>query len=207
LEQTQIAREALVASYAQLGEAQLGENNIERAVEEFGRAIADLPEKVTDRFFEEAIIRIPLAVSIRGYRNEATELARLLEKRFAKESPRLARIGEFYLTIEAPSDAIRALEAASALAEDKAGLHRALGAAYRMGLRLDDAIAEYQQAIAFDAKDKRAYYEMANLYRAFGAFADAVRLYQKEIEIEPRHTPSYKGMALALLSMGKEDEA
>src|SRR5262249_42495691 len=54
LEQTQIAREALVASYAQLGEAQLGENNIERAVEEFGRAIADLPEKVTDRFFEEA---------------------------------------------------------------------------------------------------------------------------------------------------------
>src|SRR5262245_14233789 len=31
LGQTQTAREALVASYAQLGETQLGENNIERA--------------------------------------------------------------------------------------------------------------------------------------------------------------------------------
>jgi tetratricopeptide (TPR) repeat protein len=207
LEQSQIAREALVASHAQLGETQLGENNIERAAEEFRRALAGLPEKITDRFFEETVVRIPLAVSVRGYRGEAINLARQLEKRFAKEPPRLARLGEFYLTIEAPSDAVRALEAASKLAEEEATLHRALGAAYRMNLRLDDAIAEYQQAVSFDAKDKRAYYELANLYRAHGAFADAVKLYKKQLEIEPKHTPSYKGLALALLSQGKDDNA
>lgn len=206
-EQTQAAREAIVTSYAQLGETQLAENDIERAAEDFRRATGALPDKITDQFFEETVIRIPLAVSVRGYRNEAITLARTLEKRFAKEAPRLARIGEFYLTIEAPGDAIRALEAASALAEEEAPLHRALAAAYRMGLRLDDAVAEYQQAVKYDAQDRRAYYELGNLYRAHGAYADAIKLYQKQIQIDPKHTSSYKGLALCYLAQGKEDEA
>jgi len=120
------------------------------------------------------------------------------------------------MTIEAPEDAIRALEAASQLSANKAGaaggassaeapLHDALGAAYRMGLRLDDAVAEYQQAIGADPKDKRAYYELANLYRAHGDYGDAVKLYQKQLEIEPKHAPALKGLALAYLAQGNED--
>ena len=206
-EQAQTAREALVASYAQLGETQLSENNIERAAEEFTRAANALPEKITDQFFEETVIRIPLAVSVRGYRNEAIALGRLLEKRFAKEIMRLARIGEFYLTAEAPADAIRAFEAAVAQAEAEAPLHRALAAAYRMGLRLDDAIVEYQQAVKHDPQDRRAYYELGNLYRAHGAYADAIKLYQRQLQIDPRHAASHKGLALAYLATGREDEA
>ncbi|GEM_PF-686176 len=205
-EQSQTAREATVASWAQLADLQLAENNIERAVEYFRRALAALPEKVTDRFFDETVIRIPLAASVRGYRNEAAGLARQLEKRFAKESSRLASLGEFYMTIEASTDAIHALETASKLAEEDARLHRLLGAAYRMGLRLDDAIAEYQFAVNFDANDRRAYYELANLYRAHGAYEDAIKLYRKQLEIEPRHTPSYKGMALAYIAQGDEEQ-
>ncbi len=205
-EQAQTAREAIVASWAQLADVQLGENNIERAVENFRRALTALPEKITDRFFEETVIRIPLAVSVRGYRNEAIGLARQVEKRFVKEPPRLAALGEFYMTIEAPTDAIRALETASKLAEEEARLHRLLGAAYRMGLQLDDAIAEYQLAVNFDANDKRAYYELANLYRAHGAYADAIKLYRRQLEIEPKHSPSYKGMALAFLAQGNEEQ-
>ena len=45
------------------------------------------------------------------------------------------------MTIEATGEAIRALEAASKLAGADAKPNRLLGAAYRMGLRLDDAIA------------------------------------------------------------------
>ncbi len=206
-EQVQTAREAIVASWAQLAEVQLGDNNVERAVENFRRALAALPEKITDRFFEETVIRIPLALSVRGYRNEATGLARQIEKRFAKEPLRLAAVGEFYMTIEAPADAIRALEAATKLDEGGAKLHRILGAAYRMGLRLDDAIAEYQLAVNFDANDKRAYYELANLYRAHGAYADAAKLYRKQIEIDPKHSSSYKGLALANLAQGDEEQA
>ena len=205
-EQAQTAREAIVASWAQLADLQLAENNIERAVEYFYRALAVLPEKITDRFFDETVIRIPLAASVRGYRNEAAGLARQLEKRFAKEPSRLASLGEFYMTIEASTDAIHALETASKLAEEDARLHRLLGAAYRMGLRLDDAIAEYQFAVSFDANDKRAFYELANLYRAHGAYEDAIKLYRKQLEIEPKHSPSYKGLALAYLAQGNEEQ-
>lgn len=205
-EEADAAREAIVASWAQLGETQLNENNIEKAAANFRKSVAALPEKITDRFFAETVIRIPLAVSVRGYRAEAIELARQLEKRFAKEAPRMAALGEFFMTIEAPTDAIRALEAAAKLADEDARLHNTLGAAYRMGLRLDDAIAEYQLAIGADPQSKRSYYELANLYRAHGAYTDAVKLYQKQIEIEPKHAPALKGLALSYLAQGNDDQ-
>ncbi|MEO6725183.1 MAG: hypothetical protein ABIP14_07765 [Blastocatellia bacterium] len=215
IEQADAAREAIVASWAQLGEVQLGDNNIEKANANFRKALSSLPEKVSDQFFAETVIRIPLAVSVRGYRGEAIELARLLETRFAREQIRLAALGEFFMTIEAPADAIRSLEAASKLSgeagekpsENNAGeapLHRALGAAYRMGLQLDDAISEYQLAIGANPKDKLAYYELANLYRAHGAYIDAIKLYQKQLEVEPKHAPAFKGLALAYLAQKNE---
>ena len=167
-EQIRAALEAAVTRRAQLAEGALGRNDVERAMENFRRAVAVTPERVTDRFFEETVIRIPFALSARGYRNEAVEIARGLERRFAKEPSRLASLGEFYMTIEATGEAIRALEAASKLAGADAKPNRLLGAAYRMGLRLDDAIAKYRLAVGLDANDKRAYYELANLYRARG---------------------------------------
>ena len=205
-EQSQTAREAIVTSWAQLAEAALGEKSLERAMENFRRAIAELPETVTDRFFEDTVSRIPFALSARGYRNEAIELARQLEKRFSKEPPMLSSLGEFYMTVEAPGDAIHALETASKLAGEDAKLRRQLGAAYRIGLRLDEAVAEYQLAIGFDAKEKRAYYELANLYRAYGAYADAIKLYRKQLEIDPKHSSSFKGLALAYLAQGNEEQ-
>jgi tetratricopeptide (TPR) repeat protein len=203
-EQIRAAHEAAVTRRAQLAEGALGRNDVERAMENFRRAVAVTPERVTDRFFEETVIRIPFALSARGYRNEAVEIARGLERRFAKEPSRLASLGEFYMTIEATGEAIRALEAASKLAGADAKPNRLLGAAYRMGLRLDDAIAKYRLAVGLDANDKRAYYELANLYRARGAYADAIELFRKQLEITPRHSPSYKGMALAYLAQGDE---
>lgn len=197
-------REAIVASWAQLGESHLNDNNIEKAVGDFRKAITALPDPVTDKFFQETVIRIPLAVSVRGYRSEAVELGRSLVQRFPKEAAKLATLGEFFMTIEAPTDAIQALESAAKASEPDALLHKALGAAYRMGLRLDDSISEYQQAIGIDPNDKRAYYELANLYRAYGAYADAIKLYQKQLEIEPKHSPSFKGLALTYLALGNE---
>lgn len=204
-EQTQAEREAIVTKWAQMAESDLGRRDVERGVEKFRRAVAGMPGRVTDRFFEETVIRIPFALSARGYRNEAIEMARELERRFAKEPPRLASLGEFYMTIEATGDAIRALETASKLAGEEAKMDRLLGAAYRMGLRLDDAIAEYQLAAGLDARDNRAFYELANLYRAHGAYADAIKLYRKQLEVAPRHSSSYKGLALAYLAQGDEE--
>jgi tetratricopeptide (TPR) repeat protein len=204
-EQARLAREAIVIKWAQLAESALAQSDIERGAENFRRAIARLPERVTDRFFEEAVIRIPFALSARGYRNEAVELAREIEKRFARDTPKLAALGEFYMTIEATGEAIRALESASKLAGGDAKLDRLLGAAYRMGLRLDDAIAKYRLATSLDAGDKRSWYDLANLYRARGDYAGAVELYRKQLEIVPNHSSSYKGLALAYLAQGDEE--
>jgi len=205
-EQSMTAREAVVTSWAQLAETALGDKSLDRAMDNFRRAIAELPETVTDRFFEDTVSRIPFALSARGYRNEAIELARQFENRFSKEPSRLSSLGEFYMTVEAPGDAIHALETATKLAGEDAKLRRQLGAAYRIGLRLDEAVAEYQLAIGIDAKDKRAYYELANLYRSYGAYADAIKLYRKQLDIDPKHSSSYKGLALAYLAQGNAEQ-
>jgi tetratricopeptide (TPR) repeat protein len=206
-EKAQAAREALAASYAQLGEAQLGDNNIEKALDLFQRAIRALPKQVSDRFFEEVVSKIPLAVSTRGYRAEAVSLGKMLETRFANEAERLAALGEYYLTIEAAGEAVTPLENALRLSPEDARLHRALGFAYRMCLRISDAVAAYQLAVRYDSKDRRAFYDLADLYRSQGAYDDALKLYQKQLEIEPKHTASYKGLALAYTALGKDTEA
>ena len=75
------------------------------------------------------------------------ELARRLEKRFAGEASRLAAIGEYFMTVEAPEDAIRALGAGVALAGGELDIRYRLAQAYRLGLRLDEAIREHQLVI------------------------------------------------------------
>jgi len=201
------AKEELVKSWAQLADDQLAGKNLDQALLSFREALAALPKQVSDRFFEETVARIPLAVSVRGYRDEALALARELETRFSAEAKRLGAIGEFYMSLEAVGDAIRVLESTAQLAPDEARVHRSLGSAYRMGLRLGDAAAEFQQAVRLDPRDKRTYYELASLYRAQGAYEEAGKLYRKQLEIEPKHTPSLKGLALTHLAQGKEDLA
>lgn len=204
---TTTVQEGIVTSWAQLAESQLVEKNLDQALFYFRKALAALPQKVSDRFFEETLARIPLAISVRGYRNEAVEMARQLEPLLATQAKQLAALGEFYMSVEAPIEAIRVLEAATELMPDDAPLRRTLSSAYRMGLRLDDAIAELQLAIGLDPQDKRAYYELANLYRSYGAYQDAIKLYHKQLEIEPKHLASVKGLALTYLAQGREDLA
>ncbi len=206
-DKTVTAREALVASYGQVAENHLNDNNIEKAVDAFQRAFKALPKQVSEKFFKETVALIPLAVAARGYLPEAIGLAKLLEIRFANDAERLGALGEFYATFNAASEAITALEAAAKLAPEDARLHRALGEAYRKALRLDEAIASYQLAVRFDAQDRRAFYDLADLYRSQGAYDDALKLYRRQLDIEPKHTPSLKGIALVLTAQGKDDQA
>ncbi len=200
----QTVREAIVASHAQLAERHLRENNIERAVRHFRDAIERLPETIPDPFFVSTVIRIPQATSMRGYRTEAVLLARSIEKRasVAEDSRKLGAIGEYYLTIEATADAIRTLEAAVRITPTEIELRRLLASAYRMGLQLDNAVAEYQRILGRAPSDGRTLYELANLYRAHGAYEEAIALYQQRLEREPRHEPSLKGLVIAYLALG-----
>ncbi|MEP7270778.1 MAG: hypothetical protein ABI882_04710 [Acidobacteriota bacterium] len=201
------AREQVVLSWAQLAERQLAANNIGEAVQTFRRALSDLPAQMTDRFYEETVARIPFVISARGYRPEAIEVARLLEARFAKEPLRLGALGELYMNLEAPGEAIRALEAAVKLAPDEIRLRRPLAAAYRMSLRLPDAVKEFEQVAALDQRDGRAYGELGNLARARGDYAEANRFYRSQLRADEKQMAAIKGLALSALAEGKEDEA
>lgn len=206
-QQAETARAELTRVYAYLGETQLAAKNVDEAIQSFKQAIAAFPKQVDDKFFEEVAARIPLAVSIRGYRTEAILLAREMEARFGTEAIRLASIGEFYLSLEAPTEALRALNSAARLTPDNARIYRLLGAAHRVNLNLDKAAEQYTAAIKADPSDSRAYFELANLQRARGRYEVATNLYNKQLSLEPEHAPSLKGLALCHLAQGKDERA
>lgn len=201
------AHEEIVRSRAEMAERRLADNDIRGAMDLLRRAIAGLPEKTSDRFFESTVARIPFAVSARGYRAEAIELAALLESRFAKEPLRLGAMGEFYLSLEAPVEAIRTLEAAVRLSREDVKLRRPLAAAYRMGLRLDEAEKELQQIAALEASDARAYAELGNLARARGDYGEAARLYRSQLQTDKENAAALEGLALMELAEGRESAA
>ena len=205
--QADTARAELTRVFAYLGETQLGEKNVDGALQNFKQAIAAFPKQVDDKFFEEVAARIPLAVSVRGYRTEAILLAREMEARLGTEAKRLAAIGEFYLSVEAPTEALRALNSAAKLTPDNARIYRLLGAAHRVNLSLDKAAEQYSAAIKADPKDSRAYFELANLQRARGRYEVAINLYNHQLGLEPEHAPSLKGLALCHIAQGKEERA
>jgi tetratricopeptide (TPR) repeat protein len=206
-EEAGAAREEVVRGLAALGEVQLAEQSVGPALNYFKRAVAALPLQVGDKFFDEVAARIPLAVSVRGYRDEAVALAREMEVRFLGDARKLTSLGEFYLTVEDAGDALRVLRIAAKLAPNDARLRRTLGAAYRLNLKLDEAAQEYRAAIKLEPEDKRAHYELANLERGRGAYTEAVKLYRRQLEIEPQHAGALKGLALARLAEGKDAEA
>ncbi len=205
--QADTARAELTRVYAYLGETQLAEKNVDGAIQQFKQAIAAFPKQVDDKFFDEVAARIPVAVSVRGYRTEAILLAREMEARFGAEAKRLASIGEFYLSVEAPTEALRALNAAAKLTPDDARVYRLLGAAHRVNLNLDKAAEQYTAAIKADPKDSRAYFELANLQRARGRYELAINLYNHQLGLEPEHAPSLKGLALCHIAQGKQERA
>ena len=197
------AREALVMSWAELGSADLAENRITPAMERFQKAIAELPAEVSDKLFDETVARIPFVIARRGYREDAVRFARSLESRFSKEPPRLGVIGEFYLNVEAPLDAIRVLEAGLAISKNELKLRRPLAAAYRMSLRLDEAAKELEQIAALDEKDPRALIELGNIARAKGEYEQALRYYRGYLNVDPESIPAYKGIALTAGAQGE----
>lgn len=202
-EKTDSVREALVQSYAIMAERLLAAQEIEKAVAIFRQALSSLPATISDLFFQTTLIKIPLAVAVRGYRMEAISLAQVLEPACHDHPARMMELSEFYLSLEAADNAIRLLESAAKMEANDAKLYRTLGMAYRMALRLKEAEAAHQQAVMIDPSDGKSYYELGNLRRARGAYEEAVKYYHRQQELEPANTASLKGIALTLIAQGK----
>jgi tetratricopeptide (TPR) repeat protein len=201
------ARDFLMREYALKGEQQLREGNAQQATQVFKKVLRAAPQIITDKVFGQFIFPLPVAMNSFGFRAESAELMRSFEPRFEDDPNRLVEIGFFYVQIEAPVEAARVLERAVQLAPDNHRAHNSLGTAYLIGLRLDQASAEFQKALELDAKDEFANLNLANVLRANGDYEKAISYYRRQLALKTDDAEAYGGLAIALLAIGRDEEA
>ena len=201
------ARELLIREYALKGEQALREANPQLAMQAFRAALRAAPPEINDRVFSQYIFPLPMAMNAFGYRVESADLMRSFERRFESDPNRLVEIGFFYVQIEAPFEAVRVLERAVELAPQDHRAHNSLGTAYLISLRLDDAVVEFQRALELDARDEFANLNLGNLARATGDYERAISYYRNQIALKRDDAEAHGGLALALLSLGRDEEA
>ena len=200
-------REALMREYSLRGEQRLRENSPDKAARDFKSVMRLAPADIPDKMFDQFIFPMPIAMNTFGYRTESAELMRSFEPRFANNPTRLIQIGFFYVQIEAPLEAVRVLEKAAKLAPDDHRAHNSLGTAYLISLRLDDAESEFKRALELDPADEFANLNLGNLARARGDYEQAVAYYRAQIKIKSLDEEAHGGLALALLAIGRDEEA
>lgn len=201
------ARELLMREYALRAEQYLREGSPTLAAKDFKSVLRLTPENPNDKIFDQYIFPMPVAMSAFGYREESVELMKSFEKRFEADANRLVQIGFFYVQIEAPIEAVRVMEQAAKLAPQDHRVHNALGNAYLINLRLNDALAEFEKAIEINANDEYANLGIANLSRAFGDYDRAAEFYRKHLKIKPTDAEATGGLAITLLAQGQEGQA
>ncbi len=201
------AREMLIREYALRGEQYLREGNPQRATRDFRAAFRLVPDPINDRFFGQFIFPMPVAMNAFGFRPESVALMRSFESRFKGDANRLVQIGFFYIQIEAPLEAVRVLEGVVKLMADDNRAHNALGTAYLINLRLDDAAAEFERAIEINPRDEFANLNLANLARSTGDHQRAVRFYRQQLIAKREDAEARAGLVIALLALGRDEEA
>jgi tetratricopeptide (TPR) repeat protein len=205
--EVQQAKELLMREYTLRGEQFLREGNPQNAAKDFSAVLRLAPEKITDKFFDQYIFPMPVAMSAFGFRVESVDLMRSFEKRFENDPNRLVQIGFFYVQIEAPLEAVRVLEQGVRLAPNDHRMHNALGSAYLINLRLNDALAEFDKALELDTNDEFANLNIANLLRSTGDFERAEQAYRKHIALKPEDAEAHGGLGITLLALGRDEQA
>ncbi len=73
--------------------------------------------------------------------------------------------------------------------------------------RLDEAIANYQQALKIEPNNALAYSQIGEIYVMQGKMAEAIAACQNAIKLQPNLAAAYKNLGNALQAGGKIDEA
>ena len=201
------AREMLMREYALRGEQNLREGSAQHAMADFKSVFRLAPPTITDRIFGQYIFPMPMAMNAFGFRAESVQLMKSFESRFSADPNRLVQIGFFYVQIEAPIEAVRVLEQTVQIAPEDHRAHNALGTAYLINLRLDDAAAEFERALQLDPRDEYANLNLAHVSRAHGDHQRAVTYYRKHLEIKSDDSEAHGGLAVSLLALGRDEEA
>ncbi len=201
------ATELLVSAHAALGDEKLQAGDVIGGLQQIELAIAQSPEKMSDGLFLKVVSQLPLNLYLRGQRTAALDAARLIEIKVKDEPKRLLALAGFFLSVEEADEAARISDAVIKLTPEMASAHQILGAARHIALRLEEAATEYARALELDPKLTTARQSLADLRRADGKADEALALYREQLTISPADKPARAGVVLALLDLGKKEEA
>ena len=87
------------------------------------------------------------------------------------------------------------------------GIHNVLGNAYFACGRIDQAIAEYQQAIELQPKEPGIHYNLGQAYFRKGLDEAAETEYRKALQLNPGYAPAHLNLGQLYLLKGKSDAA
>lgn len=201
------AAELLVSAYAALGDERLQAGDVQGGLDNFTQALSQIPDKMSDALFVKVISQMPTNLYLRGQHLASLDAAHFIETKIKDDPKRLLAIASFYLSIEEADEAARVAQTVIQLAPDVAAAHQALGAAYHIVLRLNDAAQEYARALELDPKLAIARRSLADLRRASGKAEEALALYREQLLAEPADKSARAGVVLSLLDLGKREEA
>jgi len=92
-------------------------------------------------------------------------------------------------------------------APDDITLQLALGNAYALNRRFNEAVQEYQKVLRTYPEYKAAWNNLGSAYRAMGKMSDALGAYKKAVAQDPRYGLAYYNIGAVYDHMGYYDKA
>jgi tetratricopeptide (TPR) repeat protein len=201
------ALELIVSAHAALGDERLKAGDASGGTEQFRLAIAAIPAGMSDKLFTEVVSQIPPNLFLRGQREASLEVARAIEERVAESGIRLLNIASFYLSIEDADDAVRVANLVIKQNPDSSPAYQARAAAHRIGLRLDESVADYTRALELSPGSASVKRSLAELRRATGKTEQALVLYRELVTADATDEFARTGLVVSLFELAKKDEA
>ena len=198
---------SISAAESQLGNEKLAAGDVSGAAELFKAAATDAPTPMPDSLFNETLSKLPANLYFRGFRDEAIEIAKLLEGKAETKPLHLLNIASFYISIENGSEARRVAETAINLDANSAAAHQALGLANRIDFRLEESAAAYARGLELEPDSITARRGLAETKRSLGRADEAVALYREILAKDEANLPARTGLILALFDAENRAEA
>lgn len=192
-----------------LGNAYLGRSDLQRAAEEYERAIKEGIKFRRAKFFADAAYGLGMIYLFRSEPDKAGELIKLIEKEV--EGYDNLRILKAYHLVKTGSPAA----GISILKEGMGGqdgfsrtvIYIIMGDAYREMMNLKEAEQSYKNALIIDPKSSSAYYGLAQVRLLQRDAGEAERLLMKAYTFDPENVLILSDISDILLIKGNAKDA
>lgn len=192
---------------AELGNASLAAGNVVEAAPHFRMAASEAPTPIPEQLFNDTLSKFAANLYFREARNEAFEVAAILEQKAAANADQLLSIANFYMSVENGAEARRIAESAIKIAPASSAAYQTLGLASRIDFRLDESAAAYSKALELEPESLSARRGLAEMKRSIGKAEEAVALYREILTRDAANLPAQTGMILSLFDSGKTADA